>query len=92
MAYVPPRGEKPQESRPTVAARVLLVLGGLLLLPGACSIFFAASMFLSGPRDFLRQVERDPYMQAIMVLWGICLAVSLGGLLLILLARRRRMQ
>jgi hypothetical protein len=65
----------------------LVVVGIVLLLPGACSLFFAAQVIAEG--DFIRLATRDPYFQMLLVLWAICLAIALGGTLLIRYALRR---
>ena len=92
MAQVPPPDSDPgsPESRSTVGIKLALAVGVLLLLPGLCSAFFAGAMFLSDPRDFIKQVGRgDPILQAIMTLWVVCLLVSVAGFLLVRHARRR---
>jgi hypothetical protein len=58
-----------------------MLIGGVLLLPGLCSLFFvigAASEWRSG----------DPILQALLALWMLCFTVSGGGIALIWLARR----
>jgi hypothetical protein len=93
MAYVPPPANDPgtPESRSTMATKLMMLVGLLLLLPGLCSLLFAGTMLLSGPGDFIRQFGRgDPILQMVMVFWGFCLLVSLGGFLLVRHARRER--
>jgi predicted membrane protein len=95
MAYVPPTGNDTgtPESRSTVAIKLALLVGILLLLPGLCSILFAGAMFLSDPGDFIKQLGRgDPILQSIMVLWGVCLLVSVSGFILVRHARKRMRQ
>jgi hypothetical protein len=55
----------------------LMIIGGLiLLLPGACAIFF---MTMGGPGGVDSQI---------VLLWVICFVVSAGGVVLILKAFR----
>lgn len=61
----------------------MIVVGLILLLPGVCSLVFVVGM-----ASEIRL--SDPIAQAIMVLWAICFAVSAIGILLIVLARKRR--
>jgi len=61
--------------------RVLLVLVGLvLLLPGACTAFFVYAALAGRGR-----ANGD-----IVVLWIVCIGISAGGLLLIRAAARHR--
>jgi hypothetical protein len=77
-------GSQPQPAEPPVtpwhpALRALLVLIGLiLLLPGACTLFFVFSMPDLGTDG------------SIVLLWLVCLGISVGGLLLIRAAMRHR--
>jgi FtsH-binding integral membrane protein len=92
MAYVPPSGQEPgtRESRSTVMTKLLLLVGILLLLPGLCTLLFAGTMFLSGPEPFIRDIQRgDPILGMVMMFWGICLLISLGGFFLVRHARSR---
>ena len=66
---------------------LLLALGILLLLPGVCTVFYAAQAIAEG--DFIRLATRDPYLQLVLYLWGICLVIALGGGLLVWYAVRR---
>jgi hypothetical protein len=61
----------------------MIIVGLILLLPGVCSLVFVAGM-----ASEIRL--HDPIAQMIMVLWAICFAVSAVGILLIVLARKRR--
>lgn len=59
----------------------MLVIGGILLLPGLCSIVFAIGM--------VKDISfTDPITHIAMVVWGTCLAISLVGVILIALAWR----
>ena len=61
---------------------VLIVIGIILMLPGACSLVFMAQM--------ASEVRwSDPYVQIIIALWAVCFAVSAIGVVLIVVARRR---
>jgi hypothetical protein len=54
---------------------VLMVIGGIiLLLPGACSLFFMSVLGGSGG--------------PLVILWVICFAISLGGVALLVKAAR----
>jgi len=65
------------------ALTVLLILVGIvLLLPGLCSL--AAIVILSAID--LKGVLSDP---SLMLLWLVCIGVSIGGILLIRHAARR---
>jgi len=60
----------------------LIVIGIILMLPGACSLVFMAQM--------ASEVRwSDPYVQIIIALWAVCFAVSAIGVVLIVVARRR---
>jgi len=60
----------------------LIVIGIILILPGACSLVFMAQM--AGEVRW-----SDPYVQIIIALWAVCFAVSAIGVVLIVVARRR---
>jgi len=60
----------------------LIVIGIILILPGACSLVFMAQM--AGEVRW-----SDPYVQIIIALWAVCFAVSASGVVLIVVARRR---
>ena len=61
---------------------VLIVIGIILMLPGACSLVFMTQM--AGEVRW-----SDPYVQIIIALWAVCFAVSAIGVVLIVVARRR---
>lgn len=79
-------GRQPQAPEPPVrpwhpALRALLVLAGLiLLLPGVCTMFFVYSALAGRGR-----ANGD-----IVLLWIVCIGISVGGLLLIRAAVRHR--
>ena len=60
----------------------LIVIGIILMLPGACAVVFMAQM--AGEVRW-----SDPYVQIIIALWAVCFAVSAIGVVLIVVARRR---
>ena len=69
---------------------IMLVLGVLLLLPGACALYFAGGFLITEGADIIRDIRRgDPIMTMVMVLWVICILISLFGIWLIRRARRR---
>jgi len=61
---------------------VLIVIGIILMLPGACSLVFMAQM--AGEVRW-----SDAISQMIITLWAICFAVSAIGVVLIVVARKR---
>ncbi len=51
------------DEQPTSAINgALFALGVLLLLPGVCTVFYAAQAIAEG--DFIRLATRDPYFQS----------------------------
>ncbi len=77
----PPRLPGPKYSSGQVA---MMIIGGIMLLPGLCSVLLAMSMVQD-----LKNSLHDPIMQMLMIVWGICLAISVGGVILIVSAVRR---
>ncbi len=63
----------------------MIVIGIILLLPGICSILFALGM----SPEFNAKSFADPIALMIFTLWGICLAISALGIVLIVVARKR---
>jgi hypothetical protein len=63
----------------------MIVIGIILLLPGLCSVLFAIGM----RPELNAKSFSDPIAQMIFTLWGICLAVSALGIVLIVVARKR---
>ncbi|HMK78275.1 MAG TPA: hypothetical protein VK438_01435 [Xanthobacteraceae bacterium] len=61
----------------------MIIIGSLMQLPGLCSILFALSMVQD-----LKNVFHDLIVQLLMIVWGICLAISAVGVILIVLARK----
>ena len=61
---------------------VMIVIGIILMLPGACALVFMTQM--GGEVRW-----SDPITQMIVVLWAICFAVSALGVALIVWARKR---
>ena len=60
----------------------VIVIGIILMLPGACSLLFMAQM--AGEVRW-----SDPYAQMIITLWAICFSISAIGVVLIVVARKR---
>jgi hypothetical protein len=63
----------------------LTIFGVILLLPGACSLFFA----LAGLADFLQKGYADSILVSLAGLWAICFAISAVGIIMIVMARKR---
>jgi len=59
----------------------MIAIGSILLLPGLCSLFFMIGM----ASEFRWS---DPISQMIATLWGFCLLVAAGGIVLICAARK----
>jgi hypothetical protein len=71
---------------PNKAVTILLfVVGTILLLPGACAIVLAVVLVGDGSFSL-----KDQIWQMVLMLWGLCFAVSLGGVFILRAARRRR--
>jgi hypothetical protein len=67
---------------------VMIAVGVLLLLPGACALFFIASFIVSEGSATLRAIRAgDPLIQMILVVWGVCILVSLFGVWMLRRAR-----
>jgi hypothetical protein len=69
-------------------ARFLLILFGLiLLLPGACALIFSMEML----RGIIRSGRNDAEVFAIplLLLWGLCFAISYGGFAIIRAANKK---
>jgi len=77
----------PDQQSMSAANALLLALGILLLLPGVCTVYYAAQVIAEG--DFIRRASRDPYLEFVLYLWGICMVIALGGALLVWYAVRR---
>ena len=77
----------PDQQSMSAANALLLALGILLLLPGVCTVYYAAQEIAAG--NFIRRATRDPYFEFVLIVWGICLVVALGGALLVWYAVRR---
>jgi hypothetical protein len=74
----------PPGVRPHPVISVLLTIGGvILLLPGLCSLVFIGGIFSDDPKGLFDDA-------GLLLLWGACLAISFGGILLIHRAWRRR--
>jgi ABC-type dipeptide/oligopeptide/nickel transport system permease subunit len=69
----------------TAATFIMALVGTILLMPGICAIVFVVAFLGDGSFSF-----KDPHWQTILMIWGLCFAVSLCGLLMLRAARRRR--
>jgi hypothetical protein len=70
----PPPGQK----RPVILSILMFLFGLILLLPGVCAVIFAGVAFSGSGSGF------DQFI----LLWVICLAISFGGIMLIVKAFR----
>lgn len=68
----------------SIGQMLLMGLGALLLLPGACSLFFIATLISEKPSSPFH----DPYVQVFIPLWIVCLVASAGGIAIIVAVRR----
>jgi uncharacterized membrane protein YjjB (DUF3815 family) len=60
----------------------LIVIGVILLLPGACAVYFLIGM--------IGEIRtNDAITQLIMMIWAISFAISAIGIVLIVMVRRR---
>ena len=77
--------QTPQSTRPryTGGQIALLVIGAIMLIPGACSLLFLIGM----APDLARG---DPIVQAIAGVWIVCFFISAAGVALIYVARKAR--
>lgn len=71
--------EQPERTGLSYLAQGAMIVGGvILLLPGICAVFFMAIFLPQGGGG-----------SQLVVLWLICLAISAGGVALIVWAARR---
>jgi len=77
------RSGSPAPRRHPGVTVLLIVAGALLLFPGLCTLFVIFALFGGDFRNALND-------GGLVALWAICLALSVGGGLLIRLAVRRR--
>jgi hypothetical protein len=76
-----PRVPRPARRRYSGGQIAMILIGTVLLVPGACAIAFAIPM--------IGEIQsRDPYMQIVLGIWAICLAISALGAVLIVVARK----
>ena len=76
--------QAPPGTRPSPVVSVLLTIGGvILLLPGLCSLAFIGVLFGDDPKGLFDDA-------GLLLLWGVCLAISFGGVMMIRHAWRRR--
>ena len=77
-----PDNPPPARRRYSAGQIALIVIGIILLLPGACAAFFVIGM--------AREIRlSDPIAQMILTLWAICFAIAAVGIVLIVVARKR---
>lgn len=60
---------------------LLILVGVILLLPGACALFSAVTM--------IPTALGDPVLFPLMLFWAVCLAISYGGIRLVRRGARR---
>jgi hypothetical protein len=85
MSKEPPPAPKSQRRAMTVGQIVLLIVGIILLLPGACSLFFFVALLLENkPNTF-----SDPYVEVFYGFWVVSFIISAGGIALIWAARKK---
>jgi len=70
-------------ARSMIETIILILVGTILLLPGLCSFGFALGFLAGGQKDILAS-------SPILLLWIVCFAISLGGIMLIRAAIRGR--
>jgi len=76
---------EPPRRAMTVGQIVLLVVGILLLLPGACSLFFMISLIAEKPSSPFS----DPYVEIFYGFWFVSFIISAIGIALIVAARKK---
>jgi predicted cobalt transporter CbtA len=81
----PPTAPQPIDRSYSGGQIAMIVIGIILLFPGICSVLFALGM----RPELNAKSFADPIAQMIFMLWGICLAVSALGVVLIVVARNR---
>jgi hypothetical protein len=81
------QAQPPSPRRASIATALILIAGILLLLPGLCSLFFVVGFAITEPGNVLK--FSDPITGALWILWGLCFAVAIGGVILVFVARRR---
>ena len=81
-----PMPEPRSSPRSATLTVVMFLVGFILVLPGLCSLAFALQF---GASDLIRLPTRDPYFELVLILWGISLVPTIGGIFLIRHAMRR---
>jgi hypothetical protein len=82
----PPGGARPGDGgapRPAGAA-ILMVLGVILLFPGACAFAVMLGFLITGELDL-----NEAMGHVIVAFWGVCYLIAIAGVLMIRAARRR---
>jgi hypothetical protein len=84
----PPEVPRPPASRRNSVGSVLMILLGIVLvLPGACSLYFLAAFAIVEPRNLLK--FNDPIQGGVWVLWLVSFGLAFVGILLFRAASRR---
>ena len=76
-----PNAPQPVQPRYTGGQIAMLVIGGIMLIPGACSLLFMPIMAPELGRG-------NPYVGAFVGLWVLCFFISVPGIALIYVARK----
>ena len=80
-----PPGAAPENVAPSrVGAAILMVLGVILLFPGAWAFIVMVGFLIAGELDL-----NEAMGHVIVAFWGVCYLIALGGILMIRAARRR---
>jgi cytochrome c biogenesis protein CcdA len=77
-----PFDQRPAPSKAVTA--LLFVAGTILVLPGICTLAYATVFLAQGELDL-----KDQIGVMVVIFWGLCLLIALGGVMLLRLARRR---
>jgi drug/metabolite transporter (DMT)-like permease len=75
----------PPQREYIIETGMLMFFGICFLFPGLCSLYFIIALTIEKHGNPLS----DPYLQIVALLWVICFAVSIGGIAMILAARKR---
>ena len=79
-----PHLQVPPGARPHPAVAILVTICGvILLLPGLCSLVFIGALVSDDPKGLFDDA-------GLLLLWGVCLAISFGGIMMIWRVWRRR--
>jgi hypothetical protein len=87
MSAAPPPGNPPTYYS---AGRIaVLVIGAVLLLPGACVLVMFASAMSEAARKGQPFDFSGPFAQIVLIVWAVCLVISAIGAALIVAVMRR---